>query len=324
MTRYRDRVRFWQVWNEPENVRYWQPQPDPAAYAALLRAAYPAIKAADPNAVVLSAGIVPTNINFIRAIAAQGAWGSFDILALHPYVDPFSPENGQIGTGDVSAVKTLVESLGRKPIWATEFGWSTGPADRDLRGVDEETQANFLVRAAALLRAAGVEKVIWYTLKDTEPRNLYGLLRSAGGPADLSQPKPSLAAFRTLNRQLSGATPTGMIDLGARQVVFDFENFGTWRRGDQPNGSFSADGSQRLSGNVAGRLDYNFPGGSNDFVVFTPRPAITIPGAPGQIGVWVYGDGSGHALKVWLRDAGGETLQFRLGFVRYSGAAPVC
>jgi hypothetical protein len=319
VTRYRDRVRFWQVWNEPENARYWQPQPDPAAYAALLRAAYPAIKAADPNAVVLSAGIVPTNISFIRAIAEQGAWGSFDILALHPYVDPFSPENGQIGTGDVSAVKTLVDSLGRKPIWATEFGWSTGPADRDPRGVDEETQANFLVRAAALLRAAGVEKVIWYTLKDTEPRNLYGLLRSAGGPADLSQPKPSLAAFRTLNRQLSGATPTGMIDLGARQVVFDFENFGAWRRGDQPNGSFSADGSQRLSGNAAGRLDYNFPGGGNDFVVFTPRPAITIPGAPGQIGVWVYGDGSGHALKVWLRDAGGETLQFRLGFVGAPG-----
>ncbi|MDW8147888.1 MAG: beta-galactosidase [Roseiflexaceae bacterium] len=219
VTRYRDRVRFWQVWNEPENVRYWQPQPDPAAYAALLRAAYPAIKAADPNAVVLSAGVVPTNIGFIRAIAENGAWGSFDILALHPYVDPFSPENGQIGAGDVSAVKTLVEGLGRKPIWATEFGWSTGPADRDPRGVDEETQANFLVRASTLLRAAGIEKVIWYNLKDTESRNLYGLLRGAGGPADLSQPKPSLAAFRTLNQQLAGASPVGLIDLGARQVV---------------------------------------------------------------------------------------------------------
>ncbi|ABU59093.1 beta-galactosidase [Roseiflexus castenholzii] len=319
VTRYRDRVRFWQVWNEPENVRYWQPQPDPAAYAALLRAAYPAIKSADPNAVVLSAGVVPTNIGFIRAIADNGAWGSFDILAVHPYVDPFSPENGQIGAGDVSAVKTLVDNLGRKPIWATEFGWSTGPADRDPRGVDEETQANFLVRASTLLRAAGVEKVIWYNLKDTEPRNLYGLLRRAGGPADLSQPKPSLAAFRTLNQQLAGAAPVGLIDLGARQVVVDFEQFGTWRRGDQPNGSFSADGSQRYTGNIAGRLDYIFPGGGNDFVVFTPRPAIPLPGSPGQLGIWVYGDGSGHALKVWLRDAEGETLQFRLGFVGSAG-----
>ncbi len=319
VTRYRDRVRFWQVWNEPENARYWQPQPDPAAYAALLRTVYPAIKAADPNAVVLSAGIVPTNIGFIRAIADNGAWGSFDILALHPYVDPFGPENGQIGAGDVSAVKTLVESLGRKPIWATEFGWSTGPADRDPRGVDEETQASFLVRASTLLRATGIEKIIWYNLKDTEPRNLYGLLRRAGGPADLSQPKPSLAAFRTLNQQLAGASPVGLIDLGARQVVADFEQFGTGRRGDQPNGSFYADGAQRYSGNVAGRLDYTFPGSGNDFVVFTPRPAITIPGSPGQLGIWVYGDGSGHALKVWLRDAEGETLQFRLGFVGGAG-----
>lgn len=319
VTRYRDRVRFWQVWNEPENVRYWQPQPDPAAYAALLRAAYPAIKSADPNAVVLSAGVVPTNIGFLRAIADNGAWGSFDILAVHPYVDPFSPENGQIGAGDVSAVKTLVESLGRKPIWATEFGWSTGPADRDPRGVDEETQASFLVRASTLLRAAGIEKIIWYNLKDTEPRNLYGLLRGAGGPADLSQPKPSLAAFRTLNQQLAGASPVGLIDLGVRQVVSNFEQFGAWRRGDQPNGSFYADGSQRYSGNVAGRLDYTFPGGGNDFVVFTPRPAIAIPVSPSQLGIWVYGDGSGHALKVWLRDAEGETLQFRLGFVGGAG-----
>lgn len=324
VTRYRDRVRYWQVWNEPENARYWQPQPDPAAYAALLRAVYPAIKAADPNATVLSAGVVPTSIGFIRAIAANGAWDSFDVLAVHPYVDPFGPENGQIGAGDVSAVRTLVESLGRKPIWATEFGWSTGPADRDPRGVDEETQASYLVRAAVLLRSAGVEKVIWYKLKDTEQRdgqpfNTYGLLRSAGGPADLSQPKPALAAFRALNQQLANATPVGLLDLGARQVVTDFENFGSWRRGDQPNGTFVADGSQRRSGGVAGRLDYRFPSEGNDYVVFTPRPGLPIPGAPGQLGVWVYGDGSGHALKVWLRDAEGETLQFRLGFVGGSG-----
>lgn len=324
VSRYRDRVRYWQVWNEPENERYWQPRPDPAAYAALLRAVYPAIKAADPSATVLSAGVVPTNINFIRAVADNGAWGSFDILAVHPYVDPFGPENGQIGAGDVTAVKTLADSLGRKPIWATEFGWSTGPADRDPRGVDEETQASYLVRAAVLLRAAGVEKIIWYKLKDTEQRNgqpfnTYGLLRAAGGPSDLSQPKPSLAAFRTLNQQLAGAAPVGLVDLGARQVVTDFENFGSWRRGDQPNGNFTADGTQRRSGGVAGRLDYSFPGGGNDYVVFSPRPALAIPGAPSQLGVWVYGDGSGHALKVWLRDAGGETLQFRLGFVGGAG-----
>ncbi|HMO58329.1 MAG TPA: beta-galactosidase, partial [Roseiflexaceae bacterium] len=245
--RYRDHVSHWEIWNEPENQLYWQSGPSPAEYAGLLKAAYPAIKAANPNATVLSAGIVPTHVDFIRGIADNGAWGSFDVLAIHPYVDPFGPEDGQIGTGDVAAVKSLVARLGNKPIWATEFGWSTGPASRDPRGVDEETQANYLIRSSALLRAAGVEKVLWFRLKDTEvrngsPFNQYGLLRYAGGITDLSQPRPSLAAFRTLNEQLGGAAPAGMLDLGGQNVVFDFETFGSWRRGDQPNGSFNPTG----------------------------------------------------------------------------------
>jgi hypothetical protein len=33
------------------------------------------------------------------------------------------------------------------------------------------------------------------------------------------------------------------------------------------------------------------------------------------LGVWVYGDGSGNTLKVWIRDAEGEVLQFALGAV---------
>src|SRR5262249_25408610 len=40
-----------------------------------------------------------------------------------------------------------------------------------------------------------------------------------------------------------------------------------------------------------------------------------IPGAPYALGLWVYGDGSGHIIKVWLRDAEGELLQFALGTV---------
>ena len=42
-----------------EHPAFWQPKPDPAAYTADLKAAYAAIKAVDPSAVVLSGGLAP-------------------------------------------------------------------------------------------------------------------------------------------------------------------------------------------------------------------------------------------------------------------------
>ncbi|HET9221793.1 MAG TPA: flagellar filament outer layer protein FlaA, partial [Roseiflexaceae bacterium] len=51
----------------------------------------------------------------------------------------------------------------------------------------------------------------------------------------------------------------------------------------------------------------------NDYIVFQRAQRVALPGEPYAIGLWVYGDGSGGSIKVWLRDATGETLQFALG-----------
>ncbi|KAB8143845.1 hypothetical protein F8S13_08055 [Chloroflexia bacterium SDU3-3] len=316
VARYKDRVHHWQIWNEPDNAAYWSPAPDPAAYAALLKAGYAAVKQADPSALVLSAGIVSPEpaTSFLKAIADNGAWGAFDILAIHPYVDPRSPEDGQIAAAGVGQVKVLADKLGAKPIWATEFGWSTGAGDRKGNRVDEQTQASYLVRAMALLREAGVEKLFWYTLKDLSASEGLGLLRYAGSTTSYADPKPAFSALRTMASQLGSAAPQGMLDFGQRRVVWDAERFGTWKRGNQPNGTFAASAAQAHSGGASGELRYSFPSAGNDYVVFTAADPIDI-GSPSQVGFWVYGDGSGHALKVWLRDAQGEVLQYRLGFV---------
>jgi polysaccharide biosynthesis protein PslG len=319
--RYKDRVHYWQIWNEPDNAIYWRPQPSPSAYASLLKAVSRAIKAADPSAQVLSAGVVSPEpaTSFYQAIADNGAWDSFDIIAIHPYTDPRSPEDGQIGSAGVGQIKALAARLGQKPIWATEYGWSTASGDRSGNQVSDDTQANYLVRGAAMLRAAGVDRVFWYNLKDNHPGDGLGLLGYGAGDADYSQPKPSFLAFRTLNQQLVGTSPAGMLDLGQRSTILDFENFGSWKRGNEPNGTFTQSSAQAHSGSFSGQLSYNFPTTGNDYVVFSPGSQPTISGSPSQLGIWVYGDGSGHALKVWLRDSEGETLQFRLGFVGAAG-----
>jgi len=60
-TRYKGRIRAYEVWNEPNLSREWGGRsPNAAEYAGLLREAYRRIKEADPNAMVISAGLTPT------------------------------------------------------------------------------------------------------------------------------------------------------------------------------------------------------------------------------------------------------------------------
>jgi hypothetical protein len=99
--------------------------------------------------------------------------------------------------------------------------------------------------------------------------------------------------------------------------ITGFEDFGTWKRGDQPYGTFTQSSEQVHSGAHAGKLAYDFPSSSNDFVVFLQTHQLG--GQPNQISAWVYGNSSKHYLNVWIQDAAGETWQFPLGQVQHAG-----
>lgn len=309
--RYGRYIHHWEVWNEPDNPLFWKPAPDPRAYAALLQDTSAALKRADPTAKVLIGGLNPFDTSFLQRVADAGAWSSFDILAVHPYVDPAAPEAGNIGAS-ADGVRALGQRYGEKPIWVTEIGWSSGPGDRDRSGqTSAQDQADYLVRATLLLWRAGVERVFWYTLKD-DPGNPYGLFTLGAGRADYSQPKPAFAAFQTLSRQLGGGRFVAVRDLFRRTSVFSFDSFGAWRRGDQPYGEFGPTDERAHTGR-AGRLSYSFPGAGNDYVVFVRDRPVGIPDGTYALGLWVYGDGTGNQIKLWLRDAQGELLQYALG-----------
>lgn len=91
--RYRGKIAAYQVWNEPNLAREWGGrQPDPAEYVALLRDCYVAIKQADPNALVISAGLAPTgngpteampDVDYLKGMYEAGAAPYFDLLGVH-------------------------------------------------------------------------------------------------------------------------------------------------------------------------------------------------------------------------------------------------
>ncbi len=115
------------------------------------------------------------------------------------------------------------------------------------------------------------------------------------------------------------ATPTPP-EIG---VFLDFESDITWRRGDQPYGEFDRSDEQTMEGESAGRLSYDLPAVTANFVVFEAQPEIPLAEETTGILAWVYGDGSSHYLNAWLRDAEGERRSYTFGQISHEGWQPL-
>jgi hypothetical protein len=174
--RYRGQVRAYQVWNEPNLAREWAGRrPDPTEYVELLRTCYVAIKAADPQAIVVSAGLAPTGTDneqampddkFLRGMYEAGALPYFDMLGLHapgykapPEVSPDEAASSTEYGGQrafafrhVEDIRAIMEQYGDgdKQIAIVEFGWTSDPREASSyywHAVSEEQKADYLVRA---------------------------------------------------------------------------------------------------------------------------------------------------------------------------------
>ena len=128
---------------------------------------------------------------------------------------------------------------------------------------------------------------------------------------------PAAAAHGQAHREADSRRRGSSGRPNAPGPITDFETFGTWKRGDQANGTFSQSSEQVHGGSYAGKLAYDFPSSGSDFVVFVQT--YKLGGEPNQISAWVYGDGNKHYLNVWIKDAKGETWQFPLGQVKHNG-----
>ena len=143
--RYRGRISAYELWNEPNGRQYFAPDPDPVAYAAMTRAAVPAIRSADPSAIILAAGLGPapdadglmSPVRFFRQMLDAGI-GAVDAYAFHPY-DAQSMSDAARWDGtptrEVVEMQRILRARGEgeKRIWATEYG-----ADSRAVGADAQ------------------------------------------------------------------------------------------------------------------------------------------------------------------------------------------
>lgn len=212
-------ITAWQVWNEPNIPNFWRSGPDPAEYTALLRAAADEIRAIDPEAEVVSAGLPDSHLGirfeeFVAGMYAAGARGSFDSLAIHPY----APSVSEL-LALVENARVVMDRNGDRAgkLWITEFGWTTG-GDRSRFTVTQAGQANrvatTLSALAAERRALRLRGFVYFRWRDSPPyadSNPWPL--HAGLLEDDGMPKQAFFAFARSVQALDALDPASPVEL---------------------------------------------------------------------------------------------------------------
>ena len=182
VSRYQGKIRYFQIWNEPNLRGEWTTklngqcvqQPNAAEYTALLKAAYEAAHAANPAVVILMAPLAqtvetgPANLSdllYLQAMYDAGAKPYFDVASVMAYglgqgPDERRAEPQRINFARPVLTREIMERNGdsAKAVWASEVAWMSLPPDwtgaPGIWGtVAEATQADYLVAAFQRARA---------------------------------------------------------------------------------------------------------------------------------------------------------------------------
>ena len=140
--RYRGRIRHYQIWNEPNIYPEWGNKPiDPAGYADMLCRTYAALKAVDPEIVIISAAIAPTialdgardlsDLIFLQEFYDHGGGDCFDVLSAQGYGLRSGPTDRRLRATSVNVARhTYYRDImvrngdAHKPIWLSEAAWN--------------------------------------------------------------------------------------------------------------------------------------------------------------------------------------------------------
>ena len=224
----------YEMWNEPDDNIHFAGGPRPELYVPLLQQGYNAVQRTDPDATVVTGGMVGNDFEFLEAIYKLGGKGYFDAVGVHTDLacesDPpefqYRDEQGHIGryvfTGYREVAATMADHGEHKPIWMTEMGWPTPgdgvkclfagkplPGKEDAPGgVSLAKQAEFLTRGYQCMQGDGlVSHAFWFSLQDvsrsTTHEDRFGLI-DAGGAA-----KPSFAALQAWSKARSATDRCG-------------------------------------------------------------------------------------------------------------------
>lgn len=196
-TRYQRQVSAWEIWNEPNSRQFWGSDPDPEAYAAVVTAASPMIRAADKGTSIVIGALSPAQdgtdelspATFVSGIYDHVDVELFDAISVHPYSYPAQATDRQrwntfYRLNEVHQIMTR-RGDGETRVWLTEYGAPTGTS---AAAVTEQGQAEMISTGIAEARRRCYTGPMYiYSLRDAgtdsdDPEDNFGLLRNDWSP----------------------------------------------------------------------------------------------------------------------------------------------
>jgi polysaccharide biosynthesis protein PslG len=240
---FQGRGGLFEIWNEPEGV--WSSWPNfdsPSEYVDTVARCHAAMKAADPNCVILG----PTSgansySTWLRDCFSGGLLDYVDAVSVHPY-QAGKPED-VVATYDWARQQMQTYGGQIKPIASTEWGYSTGHVGPAWQAYvpTPELQADYLQRAFLVNMTQGIPLSLWYNFRNvgTDPdayEENFGMVKAW----PILEEKPAYEAMRKLTSSLAGETFTMRLTDGISSedwlMVFSkhdgFQTLATWTTGD--------------------------------------------------------------------------------------------
>ncbi|MCD6288502.1 MAG: hypothetical protein J7M12_05250 [Candidatus Hydrogenedentes bacterium] len=143
--RYKDEIKYWEIWNEPNHRNYWGGKPDAKEYGRLLRETATLIKKIEPQAVILGGSMAGLHPDFVDGFLSVGTENLVDIITYHNYGS--IPEKRIYRAIDVW--KVINKYNPNIKLWQGECGCPSHSSTRDYRGDSPwglNIQAKWLLR----------------------------------------------------------------------------------------------------------------------------------------------------------------------------------
>ena len=224
--KWKGRVRYWELYNEPDLPWGRKHPPTPEEYAELAELTRADLREIDPSARFMSAGFCvfshPVCGEFQKD-AMRLAWMNFDFHCFH-------------GHGHYGGFRNLIDgsfAAMRKEIGATELPWFANETAYTSAEGGFARQVEHMYKKVLFARNRGSRGYIWYNLRSkgvdqTDHENGYGMLMQN------LDPKPVYLAWNTMTELLAHAKPDGEVRLGAALQAFRFKRkkidfIGMWR-----------------------------------------------------------------------------------------------
>jgi hypothetical protein len=209
---FRDRVKHWEIWNEPNIKGFWKPRtPDAADYVELVRLTAPVIGQVVPGAVIVGGALAGMPLDYLKKCLEHGLGQLVEKISYHPY----RPVPEAKYDAEVAAFRDVLTRHNPKAaLWQGENGCPSQPGGAGAlkdNAWTERRQAKWLVRRILSDLRLRIELTSYFHLVDlvnynwgkggSGQTNFKGLLRGTD-----YTPKPAFFAYQCLGALFDAQT----------------------------------------------------------------------------------------------------------------------